>query len=242
MRVLALTNLKGGVGKSLLVANLATRSAANGLNTLVVDLDTSVPVQALCLSPEPGQHGLQEVSEKLKLWSGTDWDRINVRTLWPEAELVIVDTGPRADAAFQLAVQSADLCGVVIGPDPQSMLGAVRTVRAIRMLSGATEIGSLCNRFASKGSSAKAAARFSSTCSRFVSARTKHLGCVVETASLGLSWSRQTTVSTTKGSKVLLASLDSILEAVAYPPDVSTPEGILESLRTGQAADIRLAA
>ncbi|MGV2482392.1 UNVERIFIED_CONTAM: ParA family protein, partial [Salmonella enterica subsp. enterica serovar Weltevreden] len=40
MKTLALHNLKGGVGKTTIVCNLAAIAASRGLRILVIDLDT----------------------------------------------------------------------------------------------------------------------------------------------------------------------------------------------------------
>jgi len=51
MRVVAVCNLKGGVGKSTITANLALTLARMGRKVLVVDLDHQQSLTSLCLTP-----------------------------------------------------------------------------------------------------------------------------------------------------------------------------------------------
>jgi cellulose biosynthesis protein BcsQ len=51
-RIIAVTNLKGGVGKTTLTANLAATYAAKGKQVLVVDLDFQASLTGCCLGPD----------------------------------------------------------------------------------------------------------------------------------------------------------------------------------------------
>ncbi len=65
-----LFNKKGGVGKSSLTCNLAAISAAKGLKTLVIDLDTQCNASQYLLnrtnSPEPRKNSLEPQSNSLE--------------------------------------------------------------------------------------------------------------------------------------------------------------------------------
>jgi cellulose biosynthesis protein BcsQ len=58
-RIIAVTNLKGGVGKTTLTANLAATYAANGKQVLVVDLDFQASLTGCCLGPD-GMRALKQ--------------------------------------------------------------------------------------------------------------------------------------------------------------------------------------
>jgi len=68
MKIIAVTNIKGGVGKTTTAVNLAYLSSAGGRNTLLWDLDPQGAATYL-LRCEPGEHGTAKklVAGKLEL-------------------------------------------------------------------------------------------------------------------------------------------------------------------------------
>lgn len=245
MKVVTVANLKGGVGKSLVTANLAARYAKNGLNVLVVDLDGAVPVQELVFGCDIADRGtVKVVNDHLRVATPTgETGALDFRGLWTEAELVLVDTGPRNSEATNHAFAESDMCAVVLTPEPQALLGGVRTVRSAKATNLAIEVGTLLNMARSANELALARSRFHRTCSRFLNVEPRNLGALTANPALSKAWCKQTVAAEHDMAKSLAASLDAILQLVAGPAnEVASATGLLKSLLKGGETETDLAA
>jgi len=102
MKIVALISQKGGAGKTTLAVHLATRAAADGLATAVIDLDP----QATAAS-----WGDRRQAEAPEVVSGQAV-RLPVLIKAAEdngAEFLVLDTAPNADQTASLAARAADV-------------------------------------------------------------------------------------------------------------------------------------
>jgi chromosome partitioning protein len=102
MKIVALISQKGGAGKTTLAVHLATRAAADGLATAVIDLDP----QATAAS-----WGDRRQAETPEIVSG---QAVRLPALIKAAEangaeFLILDTAPNADQTASLAARAADV-------------------------------------------------------------------------------------------------------------------------------------
>ena len=69
-RVISIANSKGGVGKTTTCVSLAESFAANGLRTLVIDLDTQANASLLVFGHEGDEHLFRAINEYVTI---SDW-------------------------------------------------------------------------------------------------------------------------------------------------------------------------
>lgn len=177
MRIVTVTNQKGGVGKTTLVCHLALAGVERGLRTLVVDLDTqgnastmlardaAVARQpggaaALFARAEPvptsttagvdllhGHQRLDEVDQRVKL---ADAPAIRSRLRALPYDLVVIDTPPAIGLRHLGPQVWADLVVTPLEPNSFSLLALGQTLAAIeeiRAIRPGLENRVLINRF-----------------------------------------------------------------------------------------------
>jgi chromosome partitioning protein len=146
--VVAVANLKGGVGKTTTAVHLAAGLARLGRETLLVDLDAQGSATAHLLDPGAAGPGVVEVlrgdaaleqarrasgTERLSVlpWSGTPEDVDAFpgspdalrRTLARRAGIVVVDTPPHMGASTVAALAAADWILVPVNCEYLPILG-----------------------------------------------------------------------------------------------------------------------
>lgn len=162
MKMIAVSNLKGGVGKTTLVTNLGAILAQKGYRVLLVDtgsqghvsvsfgLKHSVGLWELMMSRAEPQEVTYEVSDGLDiipsdrrsgvieqlLVSVQSRDKVLGRRLeaMDEYDFVLFDTGP----SLSLLLQNAFVCSrnilIPISMDYLAVLGGIRSIELARML------------------------------------------------------------------------------------------------------------
>lgn len=159
--VLGVFSAKGGVGKSLLAANLAVAfGSVQGLSTILVDLTPGTGSADLLLDLEP-QRGWQDLLEvinelthqqlkravvefhsKVDLlacprdfhWQDslqTDWCSVLLEALRKEYGLVVVDTSPGSGKLSAAALKAVDLSMIMLTPDAPCLTVTARYLMSI---------------------------------------------------------------------------------------------------------------
>ena len=177
MRIVTVTNQKGGVGKTTLVCHLALAGVERGLRTLVVDLDTQgnastmlagdagvarqsggaaslfdgVPVQPTVLASGVhllhGHQRLDEVDQRVSL---ADAAAIRSRLRALPYDVVVIDTPPAIGLRHLGPQVWADLVVTPLEPNSFSLLAlgqTLATIEEIRAMRPGLENRVLINRF-----------------------------------------------------------------------------------------------
>ncbi|GAB3452075.1 ParA family protein [Actinophytocola sediminis] len=108
MRVVAVMNYKGGVGKTTLTANLGALAASRGLRVLLIDLDPQTNLTFSFFSVDDWHHRLKE-SHTIKRWYGGDMPGRDVAL----AELIV--TPERVNRALGNTSGRVDLISSHLG-------------------------------------------------------------------------------------------------------------------------------
>jgi len=205
---------KGGVGKSLLSILLAAEAANAGRRVLLFDADLNLGtlhvllglrpaarVDALLDSPIEPADLVCRVSRDLWLLPGTggverlhdmpalERARLELRlsAVFSSYDLVIVDSGSGLDGAIRSATISADRLIVVATPEPAALTGAYALMKVAHLKSPTIPIDVLVNRCQSDAEGVAAFDKLSTACSQFLDREIRHIGTIVEDASLTLA-------------------------------------------------------
>ena len=161
VRILSVTNQKGGVGKTALALHLALAGRERGLRVLLVDLDTQANA-SLTLGRDPalpyraggaatlfgrggieppptpsgvdllhGHQRLDGVDSRLSLEEARPIEE-RVRTL--PYELVVIDTPPAIGLRHVAPILWCDRCVVPLEPNGYSVAGLAQTLRTLEMV------------------------------------------------------------------------------------------------------------
>lgn len=234
MKIVTFANLKGGVGKSAVVANLGAALAQAGTKVMVVDLDHQVPVQELmfgCLDGEPG--AVRTINEFLQVVSVGNSVLPDLKTLWPEAEFVFIDSGPRHCDNLRCAWEQSSSCALVVTTEPQALLGGFRTARAALKSNPTLQLGALFNH-AQTGTEVKTGfERFQATCRRLLDHDLCDFGTLGHNSALNKAWFKQEILAQTGKSKPLLGQLALIGTKLArqsetVPQEIGLLKGLLQ--------------
>lgn len=124
MRSLAITNQKGGSGKSTLSVNLAVEATRRGERVLVLDTDPQASALAWASSreaPEPAVEAVETARVPIRLF----------RARREGVTLVIIDTQPRAEAPLAALLRSVDYALVPLRPSTFDLAVLQKTLRPV---------------------------------------------------------------------------------------------------------------
>jgi len=171
-RVLAITSGKGGVGKTMLSANLAAALARQGQRVLVLDADLGLANLDVVLNLHPkitlhdvftGKARLEEAVlaapggfSVLLAGSGlVEYSRLTpevreqlmtiIATLAPRYDRILLDTGAGISEVVLYAISLADDVLVVATPEPTSMTDAYATIKVLATQHQREHIGLVVN-------------------------------------------------------------------------------------------------
>lgn len=120
MAVVAITGLKGGVGKTTLAANLAGELAAAGRTVAVLDAD---PQESLIQWAGLGEGLLSEIAQAVDADNEAQFvEAVNIAAMG--ADHVLIDCPPGFREAALYALRVADLALLPAGPSPLDILAA----------------------------------------------------------------------------------------------------------------------
>ncbi|MGP6156257.1 MAG: AAA family ATPase [Vulcanimicrobiaceae bacterium] len=124
MRSLAITNQKGGSGKSTLSVNLAVEAARRGERVLVLDTDpqgSAVSWAATRGAGDPEVEGVETARVPIRLY----------RARREGITLVIIDTQPRAEVPLAALLRAVDFAIVPLRPSTFDIATLQQTLRLI---------------------------------------------------------------------------------------------------------------
>ena len=127
--VIAVCNIKGGVGKSTLASNLAVMASRAGHKTLLVDADTQRSSMAWRIERE---------SDDIQAVSITH-DRIHREVAAFDHDFIIIDAGGRDTGAFRSAIGAATLCLVPLQPSQADVWSSNDTLAVVRDIAAMKE-------------------------------------------------------------------------------------------------------
>jgi flagellar biosynthesis protein FlhG len=194
-RLLAITSGKGGVGKTLLSANLAAALARQGERVLVIDADLGLANLDVVLNLQPrttlhevftGEATLEEAVvdapggfQVLLAGSGLiEYSRLTppvreqlaqlIDTVRPRYDRVLIDTGAGLSDIVLYAVSLADEVLVIATPEPTALADAYATVKVLALQQGRTRPMLVVNQTQRRGEGQHVAVQFQLVLDRFV--------------------------------------------------------------------------
>jgi flagellar biosynthesis protein FlhG len=205
LRVMAVTSGKGGVGKTMLTANLAVLGAKRGRRVLVIDADLGLANVEIVfgvkpkrhvgdlLNPEvspddvliqvrPGIHILPAASGIQQLTQlGEDEKLRLIATLDGLAErfdLVLIDSGAGIGDNVLFFVGVAQEIVLVVTPEPTSLVDAYAAVKVLSQQVGIKDFGVVVNSVVDEMAARDVFQKLVGLADRFLSVRIRHLGYV----------------------------------------------------------------
>ena len=205
LRVMAVTSGKGGVGKTMLTANLAVLGARRGKRVLIIDADLGLANVEIVfgvkpkrhvgdlLNPEmaaddvlievrPGIHILPAASGIQQLTRlGEDEKLRLISTLDGLAErfdLVLIDSGAGIGDNVLFFVGVAQEIVLVITPEPTSLVDAYAAVKVLSQQVGIKDFGVVVNSVVDEMVARDVFQKLVGLTDRFLSVRIRHLGYV----------------------------------------------------------------
>lgn len=126
MRTFAIAMQKGGVGKSWLTRSLSVAASLEGLNVLVIDMDSQQSTVAWSERREAETPLVQFSTER-------ELPAILKRAEDAGCDVVFIDTPPARSTETPAAVDSADMVLIPCTPDIEAYEQVARTERLARL-------------------------------------------------------------------------------------------------------------
>jgi flagellar biosynthesis protein FlhG len=205
LRVMAVTSGKGGVGKTMLTANLAVLAAKRGKRVLVIDADLGLAnveivfgvkpkrhmgdLLAPEVSPEdvlievrPGIHILPAASGIQQLTQLGEEEKIRLISVLDSMaerfDLVLIDSGAGIGDNVLFFVGVAQEIVLVVTPEPTSLVDAYAAVKVLSQQMGLKDFGVVVNSVVDEIAARDVFQKLGALADRFLSVRIRHLGYV----------------------------------------------------------------
>jgi len=205
LRVMAVTSGKGGVGKTMLTANLAVLGARRGKRVLIIDADLGlanveivfgvkpkrhvgdllnpdVSADDVLIEIRPGIHILPAASGLQQLTQLGEEEKLRlISTLDGLAErfdLVLIDSGAGIGDNVLFFVGVAQEIVLVVTPEPTSLVDAYAAVKVLSQQVGIKDFGVVVNSVVDEMVARDVFQKLVGLTDRFLSVRIRHLGYV----------------------------------------------------------------
>jgi flagellar biosynthesis protein FlhG len=205
LRVMAVTSGKGGVGKTMLTANLAVLGAKRGKRVLVIDADLGlanieiafgvkpkrhmgdllnpdVAPDDVLIEVRPGIHVLPAASGVRQLTQLGEEEKLRlINTLDGLADrfdLVLIDSGAGIGDNVLFFVGVAQEIILVVTPEPTSLVDAYAAVKVLSQHMGLKDFGVVVNSVVDEMAARDVFQKLVTLADRFLSVRIRHLGYV----------------------------------------------------------------
>jgi chromosome partitioning protein len=126
MKVVAIINAKGGVGKTTVSTHIAVSAEGLGLTTAVFDLDPQPNSTLWADSRGAGARPavVPAQAARLAVYLGQAREQ--------QADLVLIDTPPRVEGAAPVAAEHADAILIPVPPKPLDIVALPQTIQLAR--------------------------------------------------------------------------------------------------------------
>jgi flagellar biosynthesis protein FlhG len=205
LRVMAVTSGKGGVGKTMLTANLAVLGAKRGKRVLVIDADLGLANIEIVfgvkpkrhvgdlLNPEvspddvlievrPGIHILPAASGIQQLTQLGEEEKLRLLStldgLAERFDLVLIDSGAGIGDNVLFFVGVAQEIILVVTPEPTSLVDAYAAVKVLSQQAGIKDFGVVVNNVVDEMAARDVFHKLVGLTDRFLSVRIRHLGYI----------------------------------------------------------------
>lgn len=205
LRVMAVTSGKGGVGKTMITANLAVLAAKRGKRVLVIDADLGlanveivfgakpkrhmgdllnpdVAVDDVLVEVRPGIHILPAASgvQRLTQLDQEEKQRLiaTLDGLADRYDLVLIDSGAGIGDNVLFFVGIAQEIVLVVTPEPTSLVDAYAAVKVLSQQAGIKDFGVVVNSVVDEMAAREVFQKLVGLADRFLSVRIRHLGYV----------------------------------------------------------------
>jgi flagellar biosynthesis protein FlhG len=205
LRVMAVTSGKGGVGKTMLSANLAVLAAKRGKRVLVIDADLGlanveivfgvkpkrhlgdlltpdIAVDDVLIEVRPGIHILPAASGIQQLTQLSEGEKLRLFTaldgLSDRFDLVIIDSGAGIGDNVLFFVSIAQEIVLVVTPEPTSLVDAYAAVKVLSQQMGLKDFGVVVNSVVDEMAARDVFQKLCTLADRFLSVRIRHLGYI----------------------------------------------------------------
>lgn len=205
LRVIAVTSGKGGVGKTMLSANLAVLAAKKGKRVLVIDADLGlanveivfgvkprrhmgdllnpdVSVDDVLIEVRPGIHILPAASGIQQLTQLGEEEKLRLIStldgLSERFDVVLIDSGAGIGDNVLFFVGIAQEIVLVVTPEPTSLVDAYAAVKVLSQQMGLKDFGVVVNSVVDEMAARDVYQKLVALADRFLSVRIRHLGYV----------------------------------------------------------------
>jgi flagellar biosynthesis protein FlhG len=205
LRVMAVTSGKGGVGKTMLTANLAVLAARRGKRVLIIDadlglanveivfgvkpkrhvgdlLDPQVAADEVLIEVRPGIHILPAASGIQQLTQLGEDEKLRLiavlDSLADRFDLVLIDSGAGIGDNVLFFVGVAQEIVLVVTPEPTSLVDAYAAVKVLSQQMGLKDFGVVVNSVVDEMAARDVFQKLVGLADRFLSVRIRHLGYV----------------------------------------------------------------
>ncbi|MCA9729823.1 MAG: MinD/ParA family protein [Candidatus Eisenbacteria bacterium] len=249
VRTIAVTGGKGGVGKSVLVTNLAIACARRGLRVLLVDGDLSLAnldllmglipkknladvvlgqasIEETVLSTPSGVRFLPAASGMEEMADLDDFRRERLlrelSRLESSCDLILVDTAPGIGAQTTHLAAAAETALIVTTPEPTAFSDAYATLKVLRR-KGCRDLALVVNRAGSNGEGTRTARRIQAVARRFLEYLPDYLGTVPEDPTVPASAMRQEPLLSIFPHSPAAQAIESLAEILLEGPSPAGP-------------------
>jgi flagellar biosynthesis protein FlhG len=205
LRVMAVTSGKGGVGKTMLTANLAVLAAKRGKRVLIIDADLGlanveivfgakpkrhmgdllspdVSVDDVLVEVKPGIHILPAASGIQQLTQLGEEEKLRLISaldaMADRFDLVLIDSGAGIGDNVLFFVGIAQEIVLVVTPEPTSLVDAYAAVKVLSQHMGLKDFGVVINSVVDEMAARDVFQKLVNLADRFLSVRIRHLGYV----------------------------------------------------------------
>jgi flagellar biosynthesis protein FlhG len=251
-KVIAVSGGKGGVGKTLLTANLAYSCATLGQRTLVIDGDLGLSNLDVIMNLRPrgsiddvlaGECTIADVIvpyaqglDLLPASSGflkvAELDRVHKLILLEQIEaldglydLILIDCPAGVSRTVQHWAASAGQIVVVVTPEPTSLADGYATMKILSATIGESHFSLVVNMASSEREALDVYERFSTVSEEFLGAKVKYLGAVPQDAAARQSVLQRSLLSRNLPFSSAAVAINSVAAQICMNSDARPAKG-----------------
>lgn len=254
-QTISITSGKGGVGKTSIVANVALSLAAKGKRVLILDGDLGMANVDLMFGKRAQNHILDvlhggtqiedivlPLAENISLVPGGngvyEFNRLSaferramldvVTSLNEEYDYLLIDTAPGTADSVLFLNSAADICSVIITPEPASFADSYALIKLLNKHHGAEKFSIICNNVQDPAEGRGLFERFSEVVSRFLYVGLDYWGAVPSDPQLRRSTRQQCLIMKQNPGAPSAQAIDAISLKILDSRQICGPQGGLK--------------